>query len=273
MVVEAAQSLTGNGYSLRQFKTLFGVSPNVTAMAWEYMLLSPDTEEKKVVLQDLLKVLHFLKCYSTETHSCQLFNCTEKTFRSKYKPALIILAGIPIICFEKRRTLQNIRHKAKISIDGTDCMIQEQSPFDSKWWSVKFNGPGLRYEVGICILTGHMVWVMGGFPCGRYSDLVIFREGLADLLDEGEVVIADGGYRGDAQIWAKGHDSAASLTEAAVRARHETVNSRLKKFKVLSSKFRHDLTLHPQCFYACANLVQIAMENEEPLFKVEYDEE
>ena len=200
MVVEAAQSSTGKRYSIRQFKTLFGVSPCVTAMAWDYMLVQVDTVQKKIILQDLLKALHFLKCYSTETQLCQLFTCTEKTFRSRYKPALLILAAIPTICFEDRHTVGNIRHKAKISIDGTDCMIPEQFPFDGMWYSHKFKGPGLRYEVGICILTRRMVWIMGGYPCGAYPDLKIFREGLSELLEEGEKVIADGEYKGEEQI-------------------------------------------------------------------------
>ena len=54
IVVEAIHSSTGSRYSLRQFKTLFGVSPNPTAMAWEYMLAEPDTLQKEVVLQDFL---------------------------------------------------------------------------------------------------------------------------------------------------------------------------------------------------------------------------
>ena len=48
-----------------------------------------------------------------------------------YKTALNILAGLPIICFEDRHTLVNINHKAKMSIDGTDYNIAEQTPFDS----------------------------------------------------------------------------------------------------------------------------------------------
>ena len=57
----------GRRYSLCKFKTLFGVSHNLAAMAWEYVLAEPDTVPKEVVLQDLLKALHFFKCYSNET--------------------------------------------------------------------------------------------------------------------------------------------------------------------------------------------------------------
>ena len=54
-----------------------------------------------------------------------------------------------------------------VSVDGTDCMIHKPSPFRSKLWSQKFNGPGVRYEVGLGIQNGDIVWVNGPFPCGE----------------------------------------------------------------------------------------------------------
>ena len=151
-------------------------------------------------------------------------------------------------------------------------MIFEQSPFDAKWFSHKFKGPGLRYEIAICIVTGHIVWVYGAFPCGSHPDLKIFRSGLADILGPTEKVIADGGYKGETSIWAKGHDPVSSRLEGVIRGRHETVNSRLKNFSVLNVCFRHKLSLHAECFYAVANLVQLAIQNGMPLFEVDYSE-
>ncbi len=51
-----------------------------------------------------------------------------------------------------------------VPLDGTDFEIMEPSEIDPKWWSHKFNGPDLRYEVGICIRTGDIVWDPGGLP-------------------------------------------------------------------------------------------------------------
>ena len=225
-------------------------------------------------MDDLLKTLYFLKCYSTESHLASLFGITEKTFRVRYRPALIILADLSVICWEKRKVPGNIGHKAKTSIDGTDCRINEQYPFDGKWFSHKFKGPGLRYEVAICILTGEIVWVIGGFPCGEFPDLKIFREGLLGLLEKDEKVIADGGYKGQEGIWAKGHsdNSLSRHFKGVIRARHESINSRLKNFFVLKNCFRHNLTVHSRCFYACANLVQLVLKYEMPAFVVEYNE-
>ena len=272
MVLEVAHSSTKRRFAIREFKALFGVSPRVTALTWSLMLKDPETEKKGIVCNDLLMALHFLKTYSTEDHLSKLFNVTSKTFRKRYKPALFVLANLNIICFEDRHVPGNINHKAKISIDGTDCRIQEQFPFDGKWYSHKFKGPALRYEVGVCMLTGFIVWVMGGFPAGAYPDLKIYRLGLKDILEDGEKVIADGGYKGEEAIWAKGHCKDSTMVESVVRARHENVNSRLKFFNILTTRYRHDLDMHGRCFYAVANLVQLILKNESPLFELEYYE-
>lgn len=51
-----------------------------------------------------------------------------------------------------------------------------------------------------------------------------------------------------------------------LRARHETVNLRLKRFNILSSRFRHKLELHGICFHAVPQIVQTALVCDEPLF-------
>ena len=78
MVIAVAHSATGKKYSTRQFISLFGISPEITGLAWELMLSNPETIEKEVELKHFLMTLHFLKTYSTETHLSQLFCITEK---------------------------------------------------------------------------------------------------------------------------------------------------------------------------------------------------
>ena len=64
------------------------------------------------------------------------------------------------------------------------------------WYSHKFEGPGVHYEVGICLQAGGIVWWNGAFPCGGYPDLNIVRQWLIHELDDyiEEVVLVDGGY-------------------------------------------------------------------------------
>jgi hypothetical protein len=44
-----------------------------------------------------------------------------------------------------------------ISVDGMDCSVNEPWPFLEEMYSEKFNAPGLKYEVAVCIKTGHTV--------------------------------------------------------------------------------------------------------------------
>jgi hypothetical protein len=61
-----------------------------------------------------------------------------------------------------------------VSVNGTDFQIIEPSPFDKDNFSYKFNGPGLRYEVGVCILSEEIVWANGLYEPGKWNDLGIF---------------------------------------------------------------------------------------------------
>ena len=76
-----------------------------------------------------------------------------------------------------------------------DFLIHEPIPFDRKWYSHKFGKAGLRYEVGVSIQTGYIVWLNGPFKCGPWPDIKIARSNLIYQLDMNEMVVADHGYR------------------------------------------------------------------------------
>jgi hypothetical protein len=182
----------------------------------------------------------------------------------------------------ENRLENDIDNDCLVSIDGTDFKIQEPKPegqpFSPAWYSHKYKGPGVRYEVGLAIRTGNIVWINGPFPCGDYSDTTIFRHGLANYLDVGERVEADKGYKGDDPALAKTKDSLwcdplFTDMQAEVRARHETVNKRLKQFGILKQEYRHNLEDHGSVFRAIAVITQLSLELGEPLYEVEYDED
>ena len=163
--------------------------------------------------------------------------------------------------------------ECKVTVDGTDCPIQEPSPFSPGWYSHKFKGPGVRYEVAVCIQTGWIVWVNGPYPCGSWPDLKIARHRLVHKLVPGEKFVADGGYR-DGGVYAdtpSGLNTPEQRQKRLVRARHETVNSRFKNFNVLNKPYRHRLQTHGNCFMAIANLTQIGILSGRPLFQVRYN--
>ena len=140
-----------------------------------------------------------------------------------------------------------------VSIDATDYPVQEPHPFDSSFYSHKFNSSGLRYEIGICISTGEVVWGNGPYKCGSWPDLRIFRYKLKDLLLPNELIIADLGYCDNRVILPPVCSSSRYvLFHRKVRARHETLNSRLKNFRILSDVFRHNPDLNANCFFAAS---------------------
>lgn len=155
----------------------------------------------------------------------------------------------------------------RVSVDGTDFSVYEPSPFNTKWFSHKFNGAGLRYEIGVAIATGNIVWAHGPFPCGLYPDLKIFQLGMKGALGRGEIVVADKGYQ-DEKCVVEESLQISKEDIKRIRARHETVNRRMKQFFVLGHKFRHPLSRHSSCFHAVANLNQIMIANGEPLFSM-----
>lgn len=153
-----------------------------------------------------------------------------------------------------------------ISVDGTDCRISEPSPFSPSWYSHKFHGAGLRYEIGLSISNSNIVWANGPFPCGDYPDVKIFKNYLAKRLAINERIVADKGYKNDRCFYnIPNHPESFS---SRIRARHETVNRRLKHFSVLGSMFRHDISLHSACFHAALNLTQLMISHSEPLFQI-----
>jgi hypothetical protein len=93
----------------------------------------------------------------------------------------------------QNRFMRNKGNKCKVSIDGTDCPINEAQPFNPNYFSHKFHGPGVKYEVGICIITGGIVWFHRPFPAG-YPDVRISRIGICNYLEKKEMILADGGY-------------------------------------------------------------------------------
>lgn len=172
------------------------------------------------------------------------------------------------INWDSRRSERlNLPLKVHVSVDGTDCKIEEPSHFDSKWYSHKFNGPGVRYEIGLSILSGDLMWVNGPFCCGKYPDIRIFKKDMFRSLDNNEYIVGDNGYKHGRVITPDSVADDFFEIHAWIRARHETINKRLKQFAVLKHVFRHNLEKHMICFHAVCQLTSLALEDS-PLFNL-----
>ena len=89
-----------------------------------------------------------------------------------------------------------------------------------------------------------------------------------------EYVEADDGYRGEPNCVRTPSDL--FITEnkkklkCIARRRHETCNRRFKHWGALQNTFRHSAKDHEFVFTAIAVITQIEIENDEPLFQVNY---
>lgn len=155
-----------------------------------------------------------------------------------------------------------------VSLDGTDFPIEEPMPLNRKWFSHKFRGAGIRYEIGLNIYNGDIVHAYGGVPCGRYPDLVLARRLYVNLVEDDELTFADKGYNDDHFMSPKRYPQNSRQIKN-VMVRHETVNHRIRQFGVLSHRFRHAPYLHPRCFHACVNMTQLLIDNGEKLYQIE----
>ena len=84
--------------------------------------------------------------------------------------------------------------RCNMMVDGMDFHIQELAPFDPKWYSHKFNRPGLHYEIGVCIKTRWIVWVNRPFPPREWPDWKITRLAINHQLHDHESYVGDEGY-------------------------------------------------------------------------------
>ena len=218
------------------------------------------------------------------THS-MYDNISTNTYKIKYssnkRTIIVLLMFLNSWCANfiakikwKNRFQDDSKNRCLITVDGTDFRIQEPYPWEKDrnrfFYSHKFKGPGLRYEIGVCIKTGHLVWFHGPFPCGKFSDLKIYNLKLKHCLLIGERVIADQGYKGEptvcTKLQAKNENHRKSM--AVCRARHETINRRFKQFQCLQQTWRHDRCKHEHVFQAVITLTQIELENGHPAFQV-----
>jgi hypothetical protein len=159
-------------------------------------------------------------------------------------------------------------------VDGVDCPIQEPYPFNEGIFSKKLNGPGYKYEIGVCIKTGDIVWVNGPFIAGRHDVTIFAEDGLKNALADDEAVEVDSGYQGDDQLKNPSVSQSRKdrIEKSRVRARHEIVNSWLKKFSVLDDVFRHNSKeKHQICFEAVAVITQLRFKFHGGLYDVEYN--
>ena len=155
------------------------------------------------------------------------------------------------------------KYRVYVTVDGTDFRICEPTCFDPKWMSHKFKSAGIRYEIGVSVSSGSIVWLHGPFPAGEQNDQGIFNLKMRQHLQQHEKVLCDAGYSGshvtNGSLYGDTDDKLASN----LRAYHERLNGKIKSFGSMTHRWRHQLEKHQVCFFAVAHIVQIAIEDSE----------
>ena len=263
----------------RRFRACFGAPGSIVADIWNRIEARGPIQSGGEPKHLLWALVH-LKVYSTVEIHCSIVGWPSAKTYSKwswYFVKRIAELKDEIISLDNRFDgLGNEAHtNCFMSIDGTDCPVFEPYPFSKAMYSHKYNGPAVKYEVGVCLKTGWIVWINGPF-IGSANDGTMFIEGLSTLLHDEEAVEVDKGYKGDRKMKLPdmGMTSKERKMKSNARSQHETVNGRLKIFNVLTTHFRHMkpnregmMQKHGSCFNAVAVITQLKFANGETTFE------
>ena len=256
-----------------RFRSLFGAPPVAIAAAWE---LIKDSVDNDIYHRHLLWGLVFLKVYAKneETHCSIVGWPTKKEFREKSWRIVRNLADQKdkIIKLKNRFKNAPTTNKGKglqkiplLTGDCTDCKIDEPSPWNTKWKSHKFCGPGLQYIVALAIHSNNICFSAGPFPATR-NESRTYKEELLPLLPATEPIEVDSGPGGDLRLMgpAAGSSRIIRKKKSVIRGRQETIFNRMKQYNVLETYFHHRATneedmmeKHRICFDACLVMTQL----------------
>lgn len=251
-----------------RFRSLYGVSPKAIQVC------SNDLSAKgfKIDLVDLLMAINWLRLYDTEHVLAGRWGRSEEHIRYRVRACC---KAIQSLKDEKISWLDQPNVTFFASVDGTHCRIYEpRTDADSKWFSHKFNGPGVAYEIVIALYSNSILSVRGPFPASVH-DITIFRGGRKDeepkdpgavifKIKVGQRVIGDSGYEGEptkVAVTREGDSEEVKKFKARAKSRHESFNSRLKAFRILDLPFRHGFGQHQLAFEAVTILCQYDLEN------------
>ena len=240
--------------NVADFAALYGPTPKVVAALWR-LLQTTNNPEARIdprlcKTDDFFVALHWLRNYPTERRrkiELKIGRSTARKWSWYYAKKIAALKNEIIVWPEEWPTIYTV------TVDGVHFISNELNHalyrIDTEAYSHKFGNAGLAYEIAISIFQQQIVWVNGPFKAGT-SDKTIFQDhGLMDKIPVGKRVVADKGYRALPEVVSYPN----SLDKEAVRefkeqalARHEIFNSRLKRYKILTNRFRSKHNTEPE---------------------------
>ncbi|KAL7564393.1 hypothetical protein ACA910_001540 [Epithemia clementina (nom. ined.)] len=158
------------------------------------------SENSKAGLKKFLVCLFFLYTYPKNAWIIGAhFVQSEQTSRGSYVwdwvAKVAALKAIKIVWSEDLNS--PLSAIFAVSVDGVDMKTWEKKhplfPVNRRTFSNKFNHGGVKYELGIGVWSGNLVWINGPFRWGVH-DLTVFCHGLLNKLADGKMAIANKGY-------------------------------------------------------------------------------
>lgn len=275
----------------RAFVSIVGVKPHVMGLMW--MRYSLDFEELGVTQLDLMLTMSFLTTNLTYDALAAIWCLGRTKYIDVIKTTLSNLYDIldevswkklPWHRDEVTIPEGNMFHGATFILDGIECGIAKPSDKveDAGWFSGKAGEHTVKYETGVHIASGRIMWVSGGIS-GSINDISLTKtSGLLDIIPPGEIGLCDKGYNGLPKdqflVMLKKRSTGSGnartthplTTEeaifnrlmAALRIEVERVNGRLKRFSILWRSRVRDRFSHGIMFNVLCNVVNIQMELE-----------
>ncbi len=112
-------------------------------------------------------------------------------------PVTTPIVAFPQSYFESRLGAHNVGNDCLMTIDRTDYRIIQKGAArkGNAFGSFKYAGKSaLHDKLGMDIPTGNLVWVLGPYPTGKYTNIAFFNSVLAHCLKPGECAEANNGY-------------------------------------------------------------------------------
>ena len=269
---------------LRRFRSHYGVGPAaIRALLSDLRRHQP---EKVHDLSCLFMAIMWLKLYDTEEVMAGRWNFGEGYCRKTVRDYVLRIQRLKTL----KITFEGL-HSTCTFLPVDTCHLRTQEfrcDPSSIWWSHKFNGPAVSFEVVTDPLEGKIRWINGPEPASTH-DLTFLRGGkkgqqkkwkksaLYFHIPKTVRLVGDSAYQGqqDKVTTTKdAHKPATKKLFARMKSMQETCFKRFKDFKVLRDSFRHGKNTNDKLakikmsFEAVAVLLQYDFENGSRLFEV-----
>ena len=152
-------------------------------------------------------------------------------------------------------------------VDTTACPIETPLIDEGSYYYFKTKGHALKYEIVVSVEPSRILWVNGPFRASIHD---LSRNFLLQNINSHELFIADKAYVGERNFitpfkqahsieqieWNKMHHE--------LQRRVEWINRRVKIFRCLKEKWRHDLSKHQQVFSLVCQITNLVLLTVEP---------